>query len=98
MPNFKFSYRYRDGANYKNHSFIIFNNPNCLILKDVEFSIHQKLIEDTWFYVDKWNLPDLHFDNWDNEIDHTWHEFESIALTDEAGGQDIEDFISAIKN
>jgi len=96
MPNFKFYYHYRDGANYKNHSCIIFNNPNNLLLADVELIIQQKLIEDTWFYADKWNLPDLHFDKWDNEIDHTWHEFESIELTDDVGQQDIEDFLKAI--
>lgn len=98
MPNIKFSYRYRDGANYKNHSFIIFNNPTDLALAEIEASILSKLIDNTWFYADKWNVPDLHFGTWDNEIDHIWHEFESIEFTDEVGQLDILGFLNAIKN
>jgi hypothetical protein len=98
MPNIKFNYRYRDGANYKNHSFVVLNNPTDIALANIENSIREKLIDDIWFYADKWNLPDLHFGTWDNEADHTWHEFESIELTDETGDMDISNFISAIKD
>jgi hypothetical protein len=98
MPNIKFSYRYRDGANYKNHSFIILNNPTGIALAEAENIIHQKLIDGTWFYADKWNLPDLHFGTWDNEIDHTWHEFDDIEFTNEIGDIDILHFFSAIRN
>ena len=28
-------------------------------------------------------MPDLHFGTWDNELDHTWQEFEAIEYTDE---------------
>ena len=98
MPNIKFSYRYRDGANYKNHSFITLNNPTNIALADLENIIHQKLIDGTWFYADKWNLPDLHFGTWDDEIDHTWHEFEDIEFTDETGEVELSHFLSAIRN
>jgi hypothetical protein len=98
MPNIKFSYRYRDGANYKNHSFIILNNPTNIALAEAENIIHQKLIDGTWFYADMWNLPDLHFGTWDNEIDHTWHEFEDVEFTAETGDIDILHFLSAIRN
>lgn len=98
MPNIKFHYRYRDGANYKNHSFVILNSLTDLALAELESIIQQKLIEDTWFYADKWNLPDLHFGMWDNEIDHTWHEFESVEFTDETGGFDLLHFLRAIRN
>jgi hypothetical protein len=85
MPNIKLSYLYRDAANYKNHSFIILNNPTNIELAEIENLIHQKLIDDTWFYVDKWNLPDLHLGKWDNEIDHTWHEFDGFDLQTKQG-------------
>ncbi|MES2267878.1 MAG: hypothetical protein V4520_14040 [Bacteroidota bacterium] len=98
MPNIKFSYRYRDGANYKNHGFLIFKNPTNVTLAEIEASVLSKLIDETWFYADKWNVPDLHFGTWDNEIDHTWHEFENIELTDDYGQQDIWDFLNAIRN
>ena len=97
MPNIKFSYHYRDGANYKNHSVLIFNNPTDIALAEIEEHLISKLIDDTWFYADKWNVPDLHFGTWDNEIDHTWHEFESVELTNGAGERDIQDFLSSIK-
>ncbi|MEB0263696.1 MULTISPECIES: hypothetical protein [unclassified Mucilaginibacter] len=98
MPNIKFFYRYRDDANYKNHSFIIFNNPTNIALAEIEKHILSKLIDDTWFYADKWNVPDLHLGTWDNEIDHTWHEFESVEFTNEIGEQNITDFLSAVRN
>jgi hypothetical protein len=98
MPNIKFSYCYRDGANYKNHSFVILNNQTNIALADVEKLIFEKLIDGTWLYADKWNLPDLHFGTWDNEIDHTWHEFDEVEFTEAEGQQDIEHFISAIRN
>lgn len=97
MPNIKFRYRYRDGVNYKNHSFIILNNPTNIALAKVENTIRQKLIDDTWFYADKWNLPDLHFGTWDDKLDHTWHEFDEVEFTDETGGVDLLNFLSAIR-
>lgn len=98
MLNIKFSYLYRDGANYKNHRFIILNNPTNVALAELESIIHQKLIDGTWFYADKWNLPDLHFSAWDNEIDHTWHEFDAIEFTDKTGFVDLLHFLVAIRD
>jgi hypothetical protein len=98
MPNIKFSYRYRDAANYKNNSFVVLNNPTGIALAEIENSIHQKLIENTWFYADKWNLPYLHFGTWDNELDHTWHEYEGVEFTNESGYVNLSDFLSAIKD
>ncbi len=83
MPNIKFNYLYRDGANYKNFNSVIFDNPDSVSLNVLLKIIKSKLIDETWFYVDQWNLPDLHFANWNNELDHTWHEFESIEYTKE---------------
>jgi len=83
MPNIKFSYLYRDGANYKNYNSIIFDNPDNIVLSELENLIRSKLIDGTWFYVNEWKLPDLHFKAWDDGIDHAWHEFESVEYTDE---------------
>jgi hypothetical protein len=87
MPNIKFSYLYRDGANYKNYGSVIFANPTNIELSALESLIKSKLIFGEWFYVDEWKLPDLHFDTWDNELDHTFHEFKNVEYTDEAGGE-----------
>lgn len=98
MQNMRFNYRYRDGANYKNHGFVIFDNPKQIKMDYLLSLIKSQLIDETWFYVDRWHLPDLHFGTWDNEIDHTWHEFESIEFTTEPPNINLNlcDFIIAI--
>lgn len=100
MPNIKFSYLYRDGANYKKFHSVIFSNPTNIDLQEIETLIRSKLIFGEWFYVDQWKLPDLHFETWDKEIDHTFHEFESVEYTDEPSGGElcIEEFKKTIKN
>jgi hypothetical protein len=84
MPNIKFSYLYRDAANYKNFSFVIFGGDEGIRLSYLQSLIQSKLIDGTWFYAGQWELPDLHFNNWNDEFDHTFHEFECIEYTDEA--------------
>ena len=83
MPNIKFSYLYRDGANYKNYNSVIFDDSNNVDLAELETLIRSKLIDGTWFYVNKWNLPDLRTDSFNYERDPTWHEFETVEYTHE---------------
>lgn len=99
MPNIKFNYLYRDGANYKKYGFVIFENPHSISIDYLHNLIKSKLISETWFYVDQWKLPDLHFGTWDNQIDHTFHEFESVEYTSEAANTELtlKEFISLIK-
>jgi hypothetical protein len=99
MPNIKFSYRYRDAGNYKNHSWIVFANLNNIELAELETLIQSKLIDGTFLYVDEWLLPDLHFSPWNNQLDHTWHEFESIEYTHETPNNEftLAEFIATIE-
>jgi hypothetical protein len=83
MQNIKFSYLYRDGGNYKNFGSVVFKGDDQIKLEDLEVLIKSKLIDGTWFYASQWRLPDLHFSIWDNEADHTFHEFEALEYTDE---------------
>lgn len=64
MPNIKFSYLYRDGANYKSYGFVVFQGLYHDKLDYLQELIIAKLIDQTWFYADEWQLPDLHFDTW----------------------------------
>ena len=100
MPNIMLSYMYRDGANYKNHNDIVFANPLSKELTEIEQSIKSELIDREWFYANKWNVPDLHFEKWDEEIDHSYHEFESISYTTDlpTDNRTIDQFISEIKS
>ncbi|WP_413670619.1 hypothetical protein ACEN9X_12165 [Mucilaginibacter sp. Mucisp86] len=97
--NIKFNYLYRDGANYKNLKSIIFNNPENITLSTVQNLIQAKLMGGEYFYANDWQVPDLHFSTWDNELDHTFHEFESVEYTDELAdeGADIALFINILQ-
>jgi hypothetical protein len=99
MSNIKFNYLYRDGANYKNYGFVVFQNPQNISIEYLLNLIKSKLIEEAWFYADQWKLPDLHFEKWNNEFDHTYHEFESIEYTNEAPNSvlTLEEFINTIQ-
>ena len=59
--NLRFTYLYRDGANYKHFKEIIFSNPNRRSTEDIEPIIKRALIDEAWFVAKDWSLPDLHF-------------------------------------
>ena len=82
--NIKFSYLYRDGANYKYFNEVVFSNPNEIPLEKIDAIIRANLIDGCWFVAKEWNLPDMHYKEyaWDNDIDHGWHEFEFVEETD----------------
>ena len=97
--NIAFHYIYRDGANYKNFGTAIFRNDINIDLEAFKLILKNKLIIGEYFYADQLQLPDLHFGTWDNEIDHTFHEFESIEYTDEAANTQLslDEFMGLIK-
>ncbi|MGF7042020.1 hypothetical protein [Mucilaginibacter lappiensis] len=84
MANIQFNYLYRDGGNYKKYNSVILPNPSNISLIELSKLIHSKLIDETWFYIDQWNLPDLRPETFDPDNDPAWHEFESIVHTDES--------------
>ena len=98
--NIKFCYLYRDGANYKNFNEVIFDNPDGKSREEIETVIRTSLIDETWFVADKWNLPDMHFQeySWNSEIDHEWHEFDCLEETLETSTEKISigDFLNLI--
>ena len=105
MPNFaltmniKLHYLYRDGANYKKHDWIVFSNSSGMALTQIEETIRESLVEGEWFYASKWQLPDLHFEDWDEETDHNWHEFDCIEETDDTDvKEDITVFLHRINS
>lgn len=82
--NVKLSYLYRDYCNYKNFNEVIFTNPENLSIEQIKNSLTEKLMDGEWFYASQWGVNDLHFEKWDDEADHPYHEFASVELTDEA--------------
>ena len=84
MANIQLNYLYRDGGNYKKYHSVIFANLGNIDLIGLSSLIRSKLIDETWFYADQWNLPDLRSETLDLNKDPTWHEFESISYTNES--------------
>lgn len=99
MMNIKFSYLYRDAGNYKAYGEVIFDNPDGIAVEELELILRSKLIDGQWFYARGWNLPDLHFEKWDEDLDHGFHEFEGICYTDEKANtvQGILEFYQLVK-
>jgi len=97
--NIKFNYLYRDGGNYKNYGFVILANINSAIeVGQLESRIRKHLIDGEWFYANKVAIPSVRFSKWDDDLDHEWHEFESVELTDEPQTDErtIEQFLEVL--
>lgn len=89
--NVKLEYMYRDAGNYKRYGEVIFGNKNGISISTVKNVILSNLIEGEWFQPTLWNLPDLHFDDWDDELDVPYHEFISIVETmEQATSYDVQ--------
>ncbi len=99
--NIKFCYLYRDGANYKQFNEVVFANPQSLGIIEIKKTILGNLIDGTWFVCKDWKLRELHFKDfeWDDGIDHEWHEFEDVLETiDEITGvNSVDEFLTLIK-
>ena len=83
MQNIKLNYRYRDYANYKNYGEAIFTNTDNLSLEHINTTLSANMLDGEWFYASRWGLKDLHFEKYDDENDHPYHEFIDVGLTDE---------------
>src|ERR1043166_9909332 len=81
--NIKFCFLYRDAANFKNYGKVIFSNPINLTLEQVQRSLVSNLIDGEYFYADKWKVPDLHSFIYNSQLDHDFHEFRCVELTNE---------------
>jgi hypothetical protein len=79
--NVKLSYLYRDAGNYKQFGDIIFSNPENIPLEVIKGKIKAALIDGEYFVASEWQIPALYTFAFDEELDHNWHEFESIELT-----------------
>ena len=88
--NIKFNYLYRDAGNYKVFSDTLFTNKDSTSLQEIELAIRNNLIEGEFFIPEKWNIPRLSFDSYSPELDHDYHEFESLEITNENSTDNID--------
>ena len=98
--NIEFSYLYRDAGNFKNFGTVVFANKNQTSLENLNEMIKQKLIDEMYFDAFNASVPSLFFDDYDEELDHDWHEFECISevetMPTDADARDISVFISTL--
>jgi len=86
--NVRFSYLYRDAGNYKKYGEVIFSNPEAIDIDDIKQRIISKLIDGEFFIPKDWRIDPLFIDNCLSEMDHEWHEFVDISLTNTSAKED----------
>ena len=100
--NVRFEYLYRDAGNFKNWSEIVFSNPHDIPADIVAAMAEQVLIDRTFFVAAKADIPDLHFAEHNEELDHGWHEVHSFWPTDEppndVRNRNIEEFVESLRS
>ena len=94
-------YLYRDAGNYKSWGAVVVPNASDpLALDEIEAIARTSLIDGAWFVAAAAGLPDLHGDDWDDELDHDWHELHGFAETaappDDPCGRDIHGLLRAL--
>ena len=99
--NIRMDYLYRDAGNYKSWGAIVVPNaPEPLALDQIEASARASLIDGAWFVAAAADLPDLRGEEWDEDLDHDWHELhgfaETEALPDDPCDRDIRGLLQAL--
>jgi hypothetical protein len=74
----------------------VFLNRRGRSLKEIDKIIHSYLIDDIYFYANKWGFRNLYPQDF-NPDDPTWHELLNIEETDEKPEGDIELLLEIIK-
>jgi len=91
--NIKFSYLYRDAANYKNYGEVIFSNPENISTQEATNTIENYRDMFIFFSTSDLEIPDLHFES-HNDDDVEFHEFESFEATNDAPTDKLDRSIS----
>ncbi len=96
--NIKFNYLYRDAGNYKQYGSVTFANPQGIPVDEIERNIRAALIDGEFFRPKQWEVPNLHGYEWDDELDHDWHEFERVEGREDGTNpfRSIDEFLDTI--
>lgn len=100
--NIRFEYLYRDAGNFKNWGEVVFSNPRNINADLIASKAEKVLIDQAYFVARKASVPDLHFEDYNEELDHGWHEVYTFQSTDDAPNdpqeRDIEGFIESLRS
>jgi hypothetical protein len=99
--NIRFEYLYRDAGNFKNWGDLVFSNPRNIKADLVNSMAENVLIDQAYFVASKADVPDLHFREYNEQLDHGWHEVQSFVSTEDTPndprGRSIEEFIESLR-
>ena len=100
--NVRFEYLYRDSGNFKNWGEVVFSNPRCIPAGIIAARAEKVLIDRTFFVAAKADVPDLHFSDPNEDLDHGWHETHAFRPNDEppsdARNRNIEEFVESLRS
>ena len=96
--NIRFEYLYRDAGNFKSWGELVFSNPHNINVNLVKSMAENILIDRAYFVASKAHIPDLHFKEYNEQLDHGWHELHTFVPTEEAPndplGRNIEELVT----
>lgn len=99
--NVRFEYLYRDSGNFKNWGEVVFSNPRGVRADIISAIAAQVLIDRTFFVAAIADVPDLHFAEHNEDLDHGWHETHAFRPTDEppndVRNRNIEEFVESLR-
>ena len=99
--NIQFEYLYRDAGNNKKWGDVIFSNLENIEVATINQKIKKNLIDHEFFVAENVGVPDLHFSQHIETLDHGWHEFYNFIATDiepnDVQNRDIIEFIESFK-
>ena len=106
--NVRFEYLYCDAGNFKNWGEVVFSNPRHVSADTIASVVNQALIDST-FFIDriffvaiKVDVPDLHFSEHIEGLDHDWHEVHAFQPTDDppndVRNRNIEEFVEWLRS
>jgi hypothetical protein len=97
-PNIAIAYCYRDYDNHKREGIAIFTNPYQLSQSLTLSIIRNRLENGLWFIAQNWQLPDLHFTDWNERADHLYHEFTDLFATHQPSNhyQPLHDWLATV--
>ena len=81
--NVRLEYLYRDAGNFKNWGEVVFSNPHDIPADTIASLVDQVLIDRVFFVAAKVDVPDLHFAEHIEELDHGWHEIHTFRTTED---------------
>lgn len=101
--NICMEYLYRDAGNYKSWgAVVVANAPDPMPPTEAEAVARASLIDGNWFVAASAGVPDLRAAEWDDELDHDWHELHGFTETarqpDDPRCRDIQELLADLSS